>query len=261
MRRKLLIVSALCCAGILVLFGMVSAGFPSAAAQDALNVTPEVLDINAFFAGSELTVTGTLRPSEDVIIEIAGKDTENSFDLKGHNGPFWMTKGTVYLKNIPELYLLLLPDGRDWEEKAQGLGIGLKHLKERASISGSVEVPPDLFTMFAELKDTEGLYKVVPGAIQYSRETDGTKQFSAVYRLPALIGTGTYHVIATTVSENAAAVTQMKSHFLVQKIGFVQLIDEMATNDRIIYGVTAVVTALMAGLAMGFIFRQGGGAH
>jgi hypothetical protein len=251
----------MCCSGILFLFNPVSAGLPPVAASEALNISPEVLDINAFFAGSEVTITGSILSSEDIIIEIAGKNSENSFDLKGRIGPFWMTKGNVHLENIPELYLLLLPDGKNWENRAQSLGLGPKYLQDRVSVSGTVEIPPDIFTMFTDLKNNEGLYKVVPKAINYSPGTDGTKLFSAVYRLPALIGTGTYDVIATRISKNGNAMNQIESHFLVRKIGFVKLIDDLASNDRVVYGVTAVVIALAAGLSMGVFFRRSGGAH
>ena len=259
MKRKIYGILIICVVGIIGFAGTISASQAPAAA-DTLKLAPKIININTFFSGEDLTITGELASTEDVIIEITGKDIESAFDLKGRIGPFWMTKGNVTLKNVPALYLLLLPEGQQWEEKSQNLGIGMKHLQERVSTSGSVEVPQDIFKMFSTLKEGEHLYKKIPGAVQYTNATNNTKQFTAVCKLPALIGTGSYQVIATTVDHDGVK-NQIKDSFTVKEDGFVKLVDNLASNRRIVYGVSAVIIALCAGLIMGIAFKQSGGGH
>lgn len=261
MHWKRLILTVFCIAGLFFTAGSCSAGPSPAGNSKSLVIDPEVIDINVFFSGSNMTVTGTIFPSEDIVLEIAGKDSRNTFDLKGRIGPFWMTKGSVHLDNVPELYLVLLPEGKEWKRKIEDMGLGLTRLKERVSISGSDDMPDDVFTMFTELKAREDLYKVVPDAIHYTTNSDGTRFFSAVYKLPALLTSGTYDVTATRIPKDGSDGIPVKGRFLVRETGFVKLIDDLASNDRILYGVAAVVIAIIAGLAMGFIFRQSEGVH
>lgn len=245
---------------ILCLLAVMPGARTLAAAPETLSVSPEVLSINGFFSGGSLTVSGTLASDEDVIIEVTGKDTDNSFDLKGRIGPFWMTKGNVHVENLPELYLLALPQGPGWKEKAGSLNMGIAYLKNRMSTTGTVEIPADIFEMFSGLKKAQGLYIEVPDAVKYTMGTDGTRRFEAVCRLPALIEPGTYRVMATVVTDKGRA-RQMETGFSVEQIGFVKLIDNLASNRRILYGVTAVVIALAAGLIMGILFRQSERGH
>lgn len=225
-----------------------------------LNLTPEAVHINAFFSGETLTLTGQIPATEDVIIEITGKDTEDSFDLTGRIGPFWMTKGSVEIDNVPVLYLLLTPEGPDWDQTLSGLDLGMTHLETRAKATGTVEVPSGIFGMFTALKEKEGLYRTVGGAVSYTGEADGIRDFTAKCRLPALIGSGTYRVQAFTVKDHAVT-GRMETSFRVDEVGFVKLVDRLASDRRIAYGVSAVVIALFAGLVMGILFKQDGGSH
>lgn len=260
MQRKIFITLLLYCAGIICLSGSVSAGQQLAALPDVLTITPRIMNINTFFSGGELTISGNILSSEDIILEIRGKDSESSFDMKGRVGPFWMAIGNIKLENIPELYQLLLPEGPDWDRKAEALGLGIDRLKDRLITSGTVDIPLNVFKMFAKLKDHEGLYRQVPNAIRYSPESDGTKRFTAVCLLPDRIKTGTYEIKATTIL-NGIAERQMKDHFSVNEIGFIKLVNHLALDRRLIYGVSAVIIALMAGLIMGVLFKQSGGTH
>jgi len=260
MQQKLLNKWLLCCTTILCLFAATADKKSYAATPDGLAISPQILAIDGFFSGSMLKVSGTIELTEDVIIEVIGKDAGNSFDLKGRIGPFWMTKGNIRIENIPELYLLMLPEGQSQDKKYKIPDIGIDHLKKRMSTNGTIESPPDIFDMFAGLKTAQGLYKEVPDAVNYTVKTDGTKRFEATCRLPALIETGLYEVVATIVSEKGKG-RQMKNSFSVEQVGFVKLIDNLASNRRILYGVTAVVIALAAGLIMGILFRQGEGGH
>ncbi len=237
------------------------AGTAAAAPTPAgLSLSPKTISINAFFSGEKLTVSGRIPTSQDVIIEITGKDTESAFDLKGKIGPFWMTKGNVTLKNLPELYLLLMPQADIVGTEMHDLGLGMTHLATTLSADGSVEVPDNIFDLFSALKEHEGLYDEAKGAVTYSDEKEGTKQFTAVYKLPALITPGTYHVTATAIDQGGVE-GHMAATFQVRQKGFVKLVTHLASDRRIAYGVTAVVIALFAGIVMGIIFKQNGGAH
>ncbi|MFH1155175.1 MAG: TIGR02186 family protein [Pseudomonadota bacterium] len=260
MKPKAITLLVILWATMIVLAAGAGADQAPAALLGTLTVSPRILDIDAFFSGGRLTLTGDIGADEDIIIELYGKNTRTTFDLKDRIGPFWMTNGSVHFENIPEMYLLLLPDGQDWDKKAETLGLGMKQLEERVITSGTDDVPQNIFTMFTQMKDTEGLYKKFPQAVRYLGEQDGRKKFEAFCPLPALIATGTYNVKATVTSQGRL-VRQITQQFSVREIGFVKMVNDMASNQRVVYGVAAVVIALMAGLIMGVLFRQSGGGH
>ena len=232
------------------------------AAQDAAGVTvqPEVINVDSFFSGSELTVSGDIKAADDVIIEIYGRDATHDFEEKGRVAGFWMTTGKVKLENIPSLYVMMAPEGKDWTEKAESYGLGMARVKSHLVISETHLEPDTVFSMFVKLKKSEELYQENPGSVTYAPVKDGMKHFVGVCKLPSSVSLGDFTVKATVIS-NGIPGQEMQSKFTVREVGFVKLVNELASNQRITYGVSAVIIALAAGLLMGVLFRQGGGSH
>jgi len=254
MRYRIFILFLLLATGLMKVSGL--------AAQETkgLVLSPEVISVGSFFSGSELAISGDIKADDDVIIEITGKDGTNNFELKGRVGPFWMTTGKVELKNIPSFSLVLLPKGKDWLHKADVLGLGLDQVKRRMVTSGSVPVPDNIFDMFKKLKKSEELYDEIVGAVNYSKTKDGMKHFMAKCNVPSSIALGNYLIKATVVTGGAAG-QELQSQLKVQEVGFVKFVNRLASDQRITYGVSAVIIALAAGLLMGVLFRQSGGSH
>ncbi len=250
---------------IFIFFFILASGFMTAsniAAQETkgLVVNPAVIDVGSFFSGSELTISGDIKATDDVIIEITGKDGTNNFELKGRVGPFWMTTGKVELENIPSFYLVLLPEGKDWLQRADTLGLGMDQIKRRLKTSGTVQVPENIFSMFKKLKKSEELYDEISGAVTYSAVKDGMKHFVGKCKVPSSIALGSYEIKATVVTSGTRG-PEFQGRLKVQEIGFVKFVNKLASDRRIIYGVSAVIIALAAGLLMGVLFRQSGGSH
>jgi hypothetical protein len=245
----------LCCIELVA----AAAGFARADASTALVVSPAVLNVGTFFPGGEVSIEGEIPASEDVLVEIIGSRVNSLFDLKGRMGPFWMTREKVDLENAPTLYFLLLPSGPDWVQKAAALNLGIDNLKRQFGISRSEAAPEDIFRMFLKLKRSENLYGEEPGAVSYSAGGNGRRRFTATCRLPSSIAAGNYTVKATPIA-NGAAGAALSGVLTVREVGFVKMVDELASKRRLIYGVTAVLIALLAGALMGLIFK-GGSRH
>jgi len=253
--RCLVLLILLCCAGL----GVAPAGIARADAPTALTVSPAVLSVGTFFPGGQVTIAGEIPASEEVVVEIIGSQVKSLFDVKGRIGPFWMTREKVDLENAPELYILLLPSGPDWVQKAAAMNLGIDHLRQQIDISRSEAASDDIFRMFVKLKRSEKLYSEVSGAVSYSASENGRRQFTATCRLPSSIAAGKYTVKATPIA-NGAPGAQLSSDLTVREVGFVKMVDELASRRRLIYGVTAVLVALLAGALMGLIFK-GGSRH
>jgi len=233
------------------------AGSAWTAEPGALTVQPDVLNIGTFYSAGQVTISGEVFSGQDVIVEIDGPAANGQFDLKGRVGPFWMTRGKAELDGAPAMYVLLLPAGDDWRRKASTLGLGLERVRRKISIQSDEMAPDDLFNMFVELKKSEGLYAVEDNAVAYAPADNGRRRFTAVYHFPRSTAAGKYQIKATAVSDGAKSLELSRS-FLVDEVGFARLIDDLATNQRLTYGILAVVIALFAGAVMGFLFKSGG---
>jgi hypothetical protein len=224
-----------------------------------LAIQPEVLDIGTFYSGGQVTISGEVPQGQDVVVEIAGPAANGEFDLKGRVGPFWMTNGRAEMDGAPAMYALLLPGGRDWQRKASSLGLGLERLRNKIAIQSATVPPDELFNMFLELKKSEGLYVVEDNAVVYAAANNGLRRFTAVCHFPRSTVAGNYTIKATEII-NGAKGMELSRSFTVDEVGFSRLVYDLATNQRLVYGILAVVIALFAGAVMGLLFK-GGGSH
>jgi uncharacterized protein (TIGR02186 family) len=253
MRRFLFSLLIGCCGLIPMLTGPARA-----ATAKELAVQPQVLDIGTFFSGGQVTISGGVTQGQDVIVEIAGPTADQAFDIKGRVGPFWMTRGKADLNGAPAMYALLLPEDQRWHQIAASLGLGLKNLGKQMAIHAAEKSSEELFNMFLELKKNEGLYVEEEGAVTYAPDENGMRRFSAVYHFPRSTAAGDYTIKATVVADGTK-VAELSRSFLVNEVGFTRLVDDLATNRRLAYGILAVVIALFTGAVMGVLFKGGGG--
>jgi len=242
-----------------IYFGFMALTPETAWTADAgeLTIQPNVMDIGTFYSPEQVKISGEVSSGENVIVEIAGPAANGQFDLKGRMGPFWMTRGKAEMDGAPAMYVLLLPGGPDWQQKASALGLGLEKLKSEISIQSETLPSDELFNMFVELKKGEGLYAVKENAVTYAPAENGRRRFTAVYLFPRSTAKGKYEIKATAVANGKKGQAQSRS-FLVDEVGFTRLVDDLATNRRLTYGILAVVIALFAGAVMGLLFKSGG---
>jgi hypothetical protein len=223
-----------------------------------LKIQPAILNIDSFYSGGRVAISGEVPETQDVIVQIAGPATNGAFDIKGRVGPFWMTRGKAELVGAPAMYVLLLPGGEEWQTKASSLGLDLRQIRKKIDLHSTTLPPDKLFDLFIELKKSEGHYAVENNAVSYAPGKNGMRHFTAVYRFPRSTVTGNYDIVATTVSGSGIGMEQSTS-FQVKEIGFTRMIDRLATHQRLTYGILAVVIALFTGAVMGVLFKGGGG--
>ena len=253
--RRTIFIAFFCCLAL----WLPAAGPVRSAGFSGMEIQPAHLDVDTFFTGGRVTITGRVPAASEVAIEITGPAVNAQYDIKGRVGPFWMTRQNVHLENAPALYALLTPAGSEWEQRLPGLGLGYAKMKSDLHISQTDLPNEDILKMFMNLKESEGLYSENSGAVSYTDERDGSKEFRAVYDFPSSTAPGNYAITATLL-ENGRAAGEVSKEFKVRETGFVKLIDEMATNQRLAYGILAVLIALFAGGIMGVLFK-GGGSH
>jgi hypothetical protein len=242
------------CLMVLLSPGLVgSAGAQSAAIQ----VSPPVVEISSFYQGTEITMTGTIPAGHQAVAEVLGRVGEARLMRKGRWGPLWMNVGEMKFSGAPSLYLVqssspgLLTGDYHW---------GLDALIKRITVSGQVQADEKakFQEQFLELKKSESLYVANPGGLVTSPAGDGRLKVTGKFWLPGNVKPDIYKVCLTAVLEGKAA-GQQCTDLPVRMVGFPALLMSLAYQHAALYGIIAVVIAILTGFIMGYLFKGGGG--
>jgi uncharacterized protein (TIGR02186 family) len=228
-------------------------------------VSPSLVPITMSYHGAKLTITGTSGVNEDLVLKISSVPADSVMKYKAKvGGVFWMKKGSLDFKNVPGVYLLnstadlsrILPAGARNQYQ-----LGYESLAAAASVEDSNGEPVDgkWFNEFIRFKEREMVYDIQEGTIT-RRHGEESNTFEVMVDWPYQAPPGVYNVELLAVS-NGTVVDQAGTTFEVQRVGIGAALSKMAFEQAALYGIMAVVIALAAGLAVGVIFKKGGGSH
>jgi len=221
-----------------------------------LHLFPEQVEVGAFFQGTTVRLKGEVPPGSQVVVEILGTPKEQVLLRKGRRAGLWMTVGEIRVEHAPNLYLVLSSTKEIPSLEGRNAPWGFAALKSRIKFRGALTEPEidRFFQEFLKLKESEGLYAALPGALSLSNEPQGPVKLEGVFPLPPKVAPGTYEV-RLSVIQNGQVVDQ-KSHLLtVRLVGFPALLASLAFEHGAWYGILAVLIAIATGFLMGFLFK------
>lgn len=240
--------------------------FSSAASYIKARLSPEAVDIGAFFNGAKVYVNGDVSRDAEVVVRLSGMGQDVALKKKGKIlGLLWMNLGSVTIHNVPNLYLIYVsndfkPTARAQPDKWEELGLGFAALKNQVDIS-SVEAESEaVFKEFLKLKESEGLYAIETGQVIYGEAESGGKSFGAVLQVPPRLTPGKYLVETFAVKDGSVA-ARTTADLQVRQVGLPAFISKLAFRHGALYGLLAAIIAIAAGLLMGVIFKGEKGAH
>jgi len=201
-----------------------------------LKITPEHLEIGAFFAGKTVTLSGSISANQNLLVEIIGPKRNAKFNLKGRVGPFWMNLKKVELEQVPFLYQLLLPDQQRGKERWDVLNVGVKKLKQRITVRPAGLNDDMIFNQLTKLKRSQQLYGEQNGAIHYSPLRQDQKAFEATLHFPSSTVPGEYQIIASRL-KGRVIIKRSVYDYKVKEVGIIQKIGELAYHKELIYGI------------------------
>lgn len=235
---------------------------PNRAQAVSCQVSPSIIPITMGYHGMPLEIKGDSAPGDDVIVKITSAPADIHLKYKGKaGGIFWMKLGTLTFKEIPGTYLVSTSASIDKVLSPAALeqnGIGIAALQKKATIEVEHgEIPEgDWFTQFFEFKQHENNYAIKEGNVQVNPAGGFTLTLDWPYQ--AQPGDFTVEVIT---AKNGQVTGRAETALKVEMTGMVATISNMASNNRAVYGIIAIVVALTVGFAVGNIFKKGGGAH
>lgn len=230
-------------------------------------VSPAIVPIMLKYNGADLSITGSSKAGDDLIIRISNDHADAHYKYKGKaGGIFWMKKGDISFKNVPGVYMLYSTGEIDHllsenEQKANQIGYkGLKAASEMETESAEIQGQDEKWkNEFIRFKESQKLYAIHSGTVtrQHGQTND---TFQVDVRWPYQAGPGTYTVEALAI-RNGQVVENSSTQFTVKRAGLVEKLSTMAFENSALYGIMAVIIAIVAGFAVGMVFKKGGGAH
>jgi uncharacterized protein (TIGR02186 family) len=239
-----------------------------AVASIPINITvqPDQILIGASYNGADIRVSGEIQVDTEAFIRVLGHLEDSRLKKKGRAlGFLWMNLGSVEFHKVPSVFLLYPPksDHEILESKQQtwqDLEIGLKSVQKQALIVTDSGDKDALFEEFVKLKQKSGLYDTVEDSIHYKDENQGVKSFSCSLKLPSDLPQGVYKVEVFAFRQGDIAGYGAKE-IRAKEDGMPAIIAFLAFNHGTLYGILAVLVAVIAGLLTGILFKGEKGSH
>lgn len=247
------------CMFSLTLFSFMSASAFAPAFATGLEVDLSKPDVrlNVSFKGAELLLFGAKDTAGDVIVVVRGPQKNQSVRLREKIAGVWVSTDEVIFGNAPAYYALassrpiyeILPAGALKSER-----IGTDHLELL------IKEKPDGATQQTIQNFTDGLVRIMikkdlytndPGVI----ELVGKKLFRTDLWFPANVSVGEYTVNTYLVADGVIE-SKKTSHIQVHKVGIEARVYNFAHEQALIYGILAVIIAVISGWTANAIFKK-----
>jgi len=238
---------------------LVPAAFARAEEAVEFTANPSELAINALFDGTTINLTGKVPAGTQVIARFIGvPETIHMKWKEKAMGLLWMNRQNVNFEDAPSVCLTAASQG---VTEAARKKYGVEGILDRIKVeSAEIEAQPAL-KEFLLFKERSKLYLDDAGQATLDPEQDGFQTFHADLRLPSRITPGQYTIEVFALRDGEVAATSV-SHMNAAFVGAPAMMASMAFNHGALYGILAVIAAIIGGLVIGRIFQgSGDGAH
>ena len=239
---------------------------PAAAERIVSSLATHQVFITSQFVGLDLVLFGSVerdaatvprRGGYDLVVTVTGPKESEVTRRKERVLGFWVNVESRDFIDVPS-YLAVLsskpPDAIAGPELRQRLHLGLQQtlLPQRIGPDTADVVHDDAFrAAFLRLKGARQLYVENTGAVTFLTPS----LYRATIPLPAVVPIGNYDVDLKLFADGAM-VGQASSAFEIVKVGFEQVVASSAQTHGLLYGLTAVMLALVTGWFASVVFRR-----
>jgi len=233
---------------------MVPAGAPKASTLVA-DLSRHLVAISTGFAGTDVLLFGATEGKGDVVVIVRGPDRPVVVYRKSRVLGVWVNTAQMTFDRAPSFYAIA--SSRPLAEVAPASllarrQMGLDNLRlelPRAKASASVE--QEWRAGLIRNHEAQGLYSAEVGRVIFL----GNRLFRVRINLPANVPTGTYQVEVFHLQEGRV-VSAQTTPLQVSKVGAEAAIYDFAYQNSALYGLIAILVALMAGWAAHLAFRK-----
>lgn len=237
---------------LLLLMLLAAPGFAKPLVAD---ISSHEITIQTSFEGTELMLFGARNAAGDIVVAVRGPERDAIVRRKEQIGGMWVNRREETFFNVPGFYAMAA--SRPYEEIPRSLyfralGIGFEEALAPGSAAEKPSGEREVF-LRALLRDLrrEGLYAKLPSTVSFIGET----LFKATIPFPDNMPRGDYTAEVYLLSDGEVVGMQtIPIH--VYKSGFDAFIYETAHKHPLLYGLVAVLLALLSGWAVSALFEK-----
>ena len=230
---------------------------PARATSDVLvvDLSQETVAITTGFAGTDVLLFGAMEGKGDVVVIVRGPDRPAVVRRKSRVPGVWVNTAQMTFERAPSFYAIA--SSRPLAEIAQETVLsreqmGLDHLRlDLPRAKASANVAAEWRAGLIRNHESLGLYQAEVGRITVLFN----RLFRAEIHLPANVETGTYQVWIYLLRDGHVVSAQRRG-LEVERIGTQAVIYDFAYQNSALYGLFAILVALMAGWAAHLAFRK-----
>lgn len=229
-----------------------------------IGLSTDEIAITSDFAGADITVFGALDGADalflalgqyDIVVTLEGPRRETTVRKKERVLGIWINRHSMTFEPVPVSYSL--SSTRPIENIAPGMVLGAYNIgidNLRLVPLGAVGDASDVGEFrqaLRRLKLGSGLYQRDSRGVDFVSST----LFRASIRLPASIPVG-QHRLKAYLFKTGKFLMDRELPLRVTKTGFEQYINDLAYNRPLLYGLIAVLLAVVTGWLGSVVFRR-----
>jgi len=208
--------------------------------------------VTSDYHGERLLIYGMASPDTDVVVKLSSKRESVTYSRKGRVGLFWFSVGKVTFTNVPSMFKTKSTKPLDdilFPEEQIKYSLGKRGLI--ASIgTPDPATPPFLIEEMISTRVEDRLYSFHEGEVKRVKGN----MFETSFYWPPKAPPGAYQI--DTLAVRGGKVIGVDSELVkVEKVGVEAWVSGLASANGLLYGLIAVVVAMVSGLLVGLIFR------
>ncbi|UYN95438.1 MAG: TIGR02186 family protein [Enhydrobacter sp.] len=211
--------------------------------------------ITEAFQGARILLFGMFDPPGEVVVVVQGPAARETVLRKQRVLGLWLNTGRQAFDEVPAYYFIAASQPLQ-RLLARGVGGEILSLEDRMSTVRSVGArPQDEMSRFrsglVEVKRREGLYPAAIGQVT----VQANRLFRVELPFPSRLPEGIYEV-RTYLLRDGKIVAAVSRPLPVGKVGFSAQLAGWASHDGALYGLGAILMALLVGWIGGAVMRR-----
>jgi uncharacterized protein (TIGR02186 family) len=226
---------------------------PRAEALSA-DLTSHLIAITTGFTGASVVLFGAIDAPGDVAVVVRGPDREMTVRRKSRVAGIWMNSQEITFANVPSFYFVAASRPLD-EIVSPGAAalyrLGVANLEIKAESDAPREIVDSFAAALIAAQQRAKLFPSAVGKVHFI----GERLFRTTIEFPSNVPTGTY-LVAVFLVRDKDVVSGQTTPLVVSKVGIDADVFGFAVRQPGLYGIVAVLTAVVAGWLASLPFRS-----
>jgi pyruvate,water dikinase len=226
------------------------------------SVEPKRVLAGSWYAGATLRVRGSIDERSHVAVRVTGPPEHHSFNRRGKiGGIIWGGMEHVTFEHAPSLYAVYTSAALGVVARPAvraRLELGYETLEARMEVRGTGVDKGEMVEQFVRLKESEGLYRLAPGAVPLADAERGRRTFEVGVPLPATAAPGEFEVAVFELADGDV-IGEDTVGVQLQRVGMPAVLFALAHEQGVLFGLLAVFALVATGVGVDLLGSRGAG--